>query len=59
MKADPPTIPGLALLVDRDLSDGPLRAHEDQARALDLHPQGFTGVGANSALVGVFQPIRE
>ena len=54
-------LPGLArvaLLVDQDIRDRPLRAHEDQARALGLHPQGLKVAGANPDLEGAFEAMR-
>ena len=54
-------LPGLervALLMDQDLPDRSLKAHEDQARALGLHPQGLKVAGANPDLERVFEAMR-
>ena len=54
-------LPGLArvaLLADQDVRDHPLRAHEDQARALGLYPQGLKVAGANLDLEGAFEAMR-
>lgn len=54
-------LPGLervALLADQDLPDRSLKAHEDQARALGLHPQGLKVAGANPDLERVFEAMR-
>ena len=53
-------LPGLervALLADQDIRDRPLKAHEDQARALGLHPQGLKLAGANPDLERVFEAM--
>jgi ABC-type uncharacterized transport system substrate-binding protein len=54
-------LPGLArvaLLADQDIRDRPLKAHEDQARTLGLHPQGLKVTGANPDLERVFEAMR-
>ena len=53
-------LPGLervALLADQDIRDRPLKAHEDQARALGLHPQSLKLAGANPDLERVFEAM--
>ena len=59
LKAVLPGLERVALLVDQDIPDRPLKAHESQARALGLHPQSLKVAAANPDLEGVFEAMTK
>ena len=59
LKAVLPGLERVALLVDQDIPDRPLKAHESQARALGLHTQSLKVAAANPDLEGVFEAMTK